>query len=118
GGIAHLGLLPRRDTEALRAARDTLLRIRCGLHLQAGRRDDRLTFDAQERLARELGYRNTLQALGVEMLMRDYYLAAQVVEQTADALIDRCTREVRRPPGRQFAVRVTGDLERWDGGLT
>jgi len=115
-GLSHYGLLPRRDIEALRAARDTLWRIRCQLHLLSKRKDERLTYPAQEQLARTLGYRDITGSLGVELLMRDYYLAAQTVEHAADALVDRCTKEYGwRRAGRRRATPVDDDLEIWDG---
>lgn len=117
-GVAHKGLLPRREIDALRAARDLILRVRCQLHLQANRRDDRLTYAAQERAARELGYLDGPEELAVERLMRDYYVAAQTVEHASDALVDRCTRESqpRKAPGR--AQVLTASLELFDGRVT
>lgn len=116
-GVAHFGLLPRREIEALRAARDTLFRLRCELHLVARRRDDRLTFAAQEQVAKALGYEDTPQALGVELLMRDYYLAAQVVEHATDALVDRCTHEAQRR-GFRRAQPLDDWFEQFDGRVT
>ena len=113
-GIAHFGLLPRRDIEALRVARDMLWRIRCQLHLLARRKDERLTFSAQEQVARCLGYRDTPGSLGVENLMRDYYLSAHTVEHATDTLIDRCTKEYGWRRGRRPATPINESLERWD----
>jgi [protein-PII] uridylyltransferase len=117
-GVAHRALLPRREIEAVRNARDTLWRMRCQLHLQARRRDDRLTFSAQEQLAQTLGYGDTAESLGVELLMRDYYLAAHTIEHATDAMIDRCVSESRIRRSYQPAVAVTADLEIFDGRLT
>jgi UTP:GlnB (protein PII) uridylyltransferase len=113
-GISHFGLLPRREIEALRGTRDMLWRIRCQLHLLARRKDERLTFAAQEQVARALGYRDTPDALGVELLMRDYYLAAHTVEHASDTLIDRCTKEYGWRKGRRPATPINEFLERWD----
>lgn len=117
-GVARKALLPRREVEALRQARDRILRLRCQLHLQARRRDDRLTFAAQERAARELGYADGPQELAVEKLMQDYYLAALTVEHAADTLVDRCTREPQFRKGPRRAVVLTAGLEKWDGRVT
>lgn len=87
------GLLPARELVAARSARDVLWRLRSELHYSTGRRDDRLTFDNQRRLAQELGYRDQGGELGVERLMRDAYLALQEVARVSDAIIDRCAVE-------------------------
>jgi [protein-PII] uridylyltransferase len=114
-GISHFGLLPRREIEALRAARDTLWRLRCQLHVFAKRKDERLTFAAQEQAAKSLGYKNVTGSLGVELLMRDYYLAAQTVEHATDTLIDRCTKEYGTRRGWRRATPINDSLEMFDG---
>lgn len=118
GGLAHHALLSRPELSALREAHDRLLRIRCQMHLLAKRRDDRLTFSMQERVAEALHYADVDGTLAVEALMRDYYLAAQVVERATNALIERCTVERwdRRRPRR--AVHIDDDFELWDGRVT
>lgn len=118
-GVQHFGLLPRRELDAVRAARELLLRLRCGLHLRAKRRDDRLTFAAQESLAKAFGYADTTEALAVEQLMRDYYVAAQGIEHAADSLIDRCTHESRPRRTRPARARsIAPFLEVWDERVT
>jgi [protein-PII] uridylyltransferase len=115
-GVAHYGLLPRRELETVTRARDTMLRIRAHLHLASRRRDDRLTFAAQEKLAPAMGYEDGAHGLGVEALMRDYYLAAQAIEHATDALVDRCALEpVRR--GRREVLPVDDHFELFDGRL-
>jgi [protein-PII] uridylyltransferase len=118
GGIAHFGLLPRKEIDAVRAARDTLWRLRCQLHLQAKRRDDRLTFAAQEQASAALGYQNTDESLAVELMMRDYYLAAHAIEHATEALIDRCVREAKGRKGPVRPVPLNADLELWDNRVT
>jgi [protein-PII] uridylyltransferase len=55
------------------------LRIR--LHYLAGRREDRLVFDVQSALARELGYVDSPTRRSSEQLMQDYYRAAKAIRQ-------------------------------------
>jgi len=71
GEAGERGLLPQREVTAARAARDLLWRLRNELHYATGRRDDRLTFDNQRRLAEALRYADDAQELAVEKLMRD-----------------------------------------------
>ncbi len=113
--LLERGLLPEREARNLLAARDFLLRVRNELHLQAGRRDDRLTFDRQLAAARDLGYRDGPEGLAVERFMRHVWLAANAVERAADALIDRCAEADRRRPGA--ARPIDADFEELDGRM-
>ncbi|MET0402642.1 MAG: [protein-PII] uridylyltransferase [Cystobacter sp.] len=88
-GLREQALLPEPEVARLKAARDFLLRIRHQLHFLRGRKEDRLTFDLQEEVARFFGY-GPGPVLPVEAFMRDDYLAANAIRQAADALIARC----------------------------
>jgi [protein-PII] uridylyltransferase len=105
-GLLQQSILPGSQVARLRAARDFLLRIRHQLHFLRGRKEDRLTFELQEEVARFLGYQQG-PVLPVEAFMRDYYLAAHALRQAADALIARCeelstTRKVSFLPERRL----------------
>ena len=98
GEVASRGLLPAREIAAVRTARDWLWRVRNELHDSTGRRDDRMTFDHQIKIAQAFGYQNTEHELGVERLMRETYTALQELARASDALIDRFTaEEIPRP---------------------
>ncbi|HYY53436.1 MAG TPA: [protein-PII] uridylyltransferase [Myxococcales bacterium] len=122
GEAGERGLLPHREVTAARAARDLLWRLRNELHYATGRRDDRLTFDNQRRLAQALGYADDPGGeLGVEKLMRDAYIALQEIARASDALINRCAIEdaprsllkrVPRPRPIDDAFKV------WNGRIT
>src|SRR3989440_1160287 len=122
GEAGERGLLPHREVTAARAARDLLWRFRNELHYATGRRDDRLTFDNQRRLATALGYSDDREGeLGVEKLMRDAYIALQEIARASDALIDRCAiedaprsflRRVPRPQPIDDAFKI------WNGRVT
>jgi [protein-PII] uridylyltransferase len=122
GEAGERGLLPHREVTAARAARDLLWRLRNELHYATGRRDDRLTFDNQRRLAQALGYADVSGGeLGVEKLMRETYIALQEIARASEALIDRCAVEdspksalkrVPRPQPIDAAFKV------WNGRVT
>src|SRR5467141_1017669 len=122
GEAGERGLLPHREVTAARAARDLLWRFRNELHYATGRRDDRLTFDNQRRLAMALDYSDDRDGeLGVEKLMRDAYIALQEIARASDALIDRCAiedaprsalRRVPRPQPIDDAFKI------WNGRVT
>jgi [protein-PII] uridylyltransferase len=69
--------------EARDIARDERLidDLRIRLHYLAGRREDRLVFDVQSALARELGLNDTPTRRASEQLMQRYYRAAKSIRQ-------------------------------------
>jgi len=102
GEAGERGLLPAREVAAARSARDLLWRFRNELHYATGRRDDRLTFDNQRKLAQALAYADEQGGeLGVEKLMRAAFIALLEIARASDALIDRCrsTRPSRSGTG-------------------
>src|ERR1700737_3895815 len=60
-------------------AQSFLWTVRCHLHYLAGRAEERLTFDLQAQIAREMGYADDAKSRGVERFMKDYFLVAKDV---------------------------------------
>jgi len=116
-GLLEAALLPASEVARLRAARDFLLRTRHEVHFLRGRKEDRLTFDLQESVARFFRYGQG-DGLPVEQFMRDYYLSAGILRRAADALIARAEeqRAPRRGPFR--AERRVGPFKVFRGRLT
>ncbi|HTV21131.1 MAG TPA: [protein-PII] uridylyltransferase [Polyangiaceae bacterium] len=102
--LVHLNVLLQREWAEVEQARNRLLEIRHALHLCAGRRTDRLTFDLQERVTERIvpggGYPAT------ERLMSEYYRAARVITRLADTLLTRA--RPARP--RHRSVPIGGGL--------
>ena len=125
GEAGERGLLPAREVAATRVARDLIWRFRNELHYSTSRRDDRLTFDNQRKLAQQLGYSDDpCGELGVEKLMRDAFLALLEVARASDALIDRCAVE-DAPVPRPFLGRrapkpspIDAAFQIWNGRVT
>ncbi len=111
------GVLTERELAEIVTARDVLWRVRNALHFCSGQHQDQLTFEYQERIAADLGYRDSGTARGVEQFMRAYYLQARAVLRFADNIISRCT--AKPAPYRLFGrlarrtirpgVRIAGD---------
>lgn len=93
GGLERmhqLGELSAGELAELRAARDVLARIRCALHLLAGRAEERLLFDHQRELARRFGFRDEhAENLAVEQFMQGYYRSAHTIERLGEILLQR-----------------------------
>jgi [protein-PII] uridylyltransferase len=97
--LVDLGILLPREWTEIQRARNLLLEIRHALHLCAGRRTDRLSFDLQDRVAEQLGWGTSLDAS--ERLMSDYYRGARVITRLADTLFSRARPSVRRRVSKQ-----------------
>src|SRR3546814_13306271 len=77
-GLGHVGA---DEAAALEREQEALGRLRFGLHLVAGRHEERLRFDYQKTLAARLGYADDDRNLGVEQMMQGFYRAAAVVRR-------------------------------------
>ena len=117
------GFLTPGQLRILRTGRAFLWRIRFALHLLVGRREDRLLFDHQMKLARALGYEDATYTLGVEQLMQRYYrtvmelsrLNEMLLQLFEDAIIVGGGIQVE-PMGKGFQAR-NGYLEAIDENI-
>ncbi|MCC7257730.1 MAG: [protein-PII] uridylyltransferase [Gammaproteobacteria bacterium] len=71
----------------LRQGRDFLWRIRFALHALTGRKEDRLLFDYQARIARLFGYQDATYMLAVEQLMQRYYRTVMDLSRLNEMLL-------------------------------
>jgi [protein-PII] uridylyltransferase len=94
--LVKIGVLVPREWEPVRAATEQLWRIRNLLHVHAGRRSDRLSFDRQEQLAEILGYGSG--GHSVERFMSDYYRHARVIERARSMILSRALPPPTRRP--------------------
>ena len=85
-GLGHVGA---DEAAALEREREALGRLRFGLHLVAGRSEERLRFDYQKTLAAHLGYADDARNLGVEQMMQGFYRSAAIVRRINDRLLQR-----------------------------
>lgn len=64
-----------------------LWRVRYGLHVLTGRREDRLLFDHQAKLAKMLGYEDASYTLAVEQMMQRYYRTVMDLSRLNEMLL-------------------------------
>jgi [protein-PII] uridylyltransferase len=108
--LVTLGQASERQVQALVAARSFFLKIRTAAHLQARRKQDRLTFESQEAIAPLLyphpapspdavkwGVESAVEP-SVEALMQQYFLHAKAVTRETDRLLQRCLIEPQKKP--------------------
>jgi len=87
--VVGLGQLGPDEAAALARERRALGRLRFGLHLVAGRPEERLRFDYQKALAHLLGHADDAHSLGVEKMMQGFYRSAAIVRRISDRLLQR-----------------------------
>ncbi|MEZ5536874.1 MAG: [protein-PII] uridylyltransferase [Thiolinea sp.] len=80
-------LLRQGEYDTLRNGREFLWRIRFILHHIAGRKEDRLLFDYQHRLAQYFGYKDLNRNDAVEAFMQRYYKTITELERLTDVLL-------------------------------
>ncbi len=99
--LAANGLMTARETRLLRDRERTLKEIRHALHRLAGRREDRLVFDLQTTVARELGFVDGDSRRASEELMQRYFLAAKTVTQLNTILMQNIAAKLFDAPGAE-----------------
>ncbi len=104
GELEQLGVVTPAEREWLVNGRRYLLWVRYGLHLVAGRKDDRLQFQHQRTLAERLGYVDTAAKLGVERFMHQYYRYVLSLREVNDIVLQSLEESFARRRPRIEAV--------------
>jgi [protein-PII] uridylyltransferase len=113
--VTH-GFLTEAELRRLKQAQAFLWKVRFGLHTLNGRREDRLLFDHQLRLAQTFGYEDASYTLAVEQFMQRYYRTVMDVSLLNELLLQLFREailsesEPPRPLNARFQVR-NGSLE-------
>jgi [protein-PII] uridylyltransferase len=117
--VTH-GFLTDGQLRILLAGRSFLWKIRFALHLLTGRREDRLLFDHQIKLAKMLGYEDATYTLAVEQMMQRYYRTVMELSRINEMLLQLFEEAIvldknapATPLGPNFQVR-NGYLEASD----
>ncbi len=115
-GLVTHGFLTEEELWRLKQAQAFLWKVRFGLHTLTARREDRLLFDHQLRLAQLFGYENASYTLAVEQFMQRYYRTVMDVSLLNELLLQLFREailsesEPPRPLNARFQVR-NGSLE-------
>lgn len=81
------GFLTKSELRKLKTAQAFLWKVRFALHVLTSRREDRLLFDHQIRLAKMFGYEDATYTLAVEQFMQRYYRTAMDVSLLNEMLL-------------------------------
>ncbi len=95
------GFLTPGQLERITKGRAFLWRVRFGLHVLTGRREDRLLFDHQVKLASMLGYEDATYTLAVEQLMQRYYRTVMDLSRINEMLLQLFEEAILMDPGAE-----------------
>ncbi len=106
--LVGAGLFTRHEFKLFRRCEEFLWRVRCHLHILAGRPEERLSFDAQRVIAERLGYSRHGGLSPVERFMKHYFLIAKEVGDLTAIVCAALEEKEAKPPAA---------LDRLMGGL-
>ncbi|MGQ9684882.1 MAG: [protein-PII] uridylyltransferase [Thiobacillaceae bacterium] len=86
-GLAREGLLSPGEARRMAHLLGLIMHLRIRLHLAAGRREDRLVFELQERLAAEMGIAPRPPRRAAERLMQRYFQTARELSLAEEYLL-------------------------------
>ena len=91
-GLEDRGLLRRSERASLEDAEGFLTRVRSALHLETGKKTDRVHLEHQPWLATALGYEDEPGLTAPDALMRAVFEHARRIEHVRDAVFERVAR--------------------------
>lgn len=100
--LARRGLLAPSEAREISGHEQFLEALRIRLHYHAGRREDRLLFDYQTALAREIGLRDRPHRLASERLMQRYYRTAKAVSQLSAIVLQNLEARIAPPRDKSY----------------
>jgi [protein-PII] uridylyltransferase len=102
--LAAHGLITATEAHQLKRNERAFKDIRVRLHIQAGRREDRLVFDLQNAIAASFGFETTESRRASEYLMQRYYWAAKAVTQLNTILLQNIEAVLFPLPHQAIAI--------------
>jgi [protein-PII] uridylyltransferase len=95
--LRERGFLTKQECDELFAGQDFLWRVRFALHMISGRREDRLLFDSQLKIAQLFGYVDTDANKAVEQFMQLYYRTIKTLSCLNDMLLQLFEEAILHP---------------------
>jgi len=86
-------VIPEHEFKRLLKAYDFLLKVRFALHLMSGRRNDVLSFNTHDYVAKKLLFHDSKKFLGSERFMRYFYLKASIVKDITGFIGSICSKQ-------------------------
>ena len=92
--LVEHGFLTEAEYEILDAGQRHLWQVRFALHRIAGRREDRLLFDYQKKIAEHFGFESGEHNLAIEQFMQQYYRTIMELERLSEMLLQMFKEEI------------------------
>ena len=92
------GIITDKEYHLLQRLYDFLQRIRNELHYLSGRRNDVLSFEFQDSVARFLGHKDSASFTAAERFMRKYHIYTKSVRDISLTIIKRSLKKTRATP--------------------
>ncbi|MBU1665327.1 MAG: [protein-PII] uridylyltransferase [Gammaproteobacteria bacterium] len=113
--LVGAGLLCEAEARALRADYALLANLRIRLHLAINRREDRMLYEFQERIAAAMGIANDESRRASERMMQRYYRASRRVSLINNLVMGELRDRLQAPPAPrdlpgQTGFRAVGNL--------
>ncbi len=100
--LARRGLLTAEEASSIHRHELALITLRIRLHYLAGRREDRLLFDHQTALAKQLKLQDRPHRLASEQLMQRYFRTAKAVSQLNTILLQNLSARILPRRNREY----------------
>jgi [protein-PII] uridylyltransferase len=114
--LARDNLITTTEARLLARAERRLRELRIALHLLAGRREDRLLFEHQEKLAAALGIASSATKRASEILMQSYYKNAKLITQL-NSLIMKVLADRLLPARSGVTLVINANFQSFRGQL-
>ena len=85
--LVEHGFITEAEYRLLNDGQRHLWRVRFALHQIAGRREDRLLFDYQKKIAERFGFESGEHNLAIEQFMQQYYRTIMELERLSEMLL-------------------------------
>ncbi|MEX2481906.1 MAG: [protein-PII] uridylyltransferase [Gammaproteobacteria bacterium] len=109
--LIALGIVDEAEFNAFTRGRDFLWRVRTGLHLLAGRENDRLRFEYQQELAQRFRYRDGGRTSAVERFLKNYFLNVRTIADLSDFFLLHFEEQINPPPRLRRRIDLGGGME-------
>jgi len=113
--LSEHGFLTEEEVRTLVRGRNLLWRLRNALHFLSGRSEDRLLFDFQHEIARQLHYQDSAE-LAVEKLMKRFYRTVKELRVLNEILLQHFEEAILHP-GKRRTLRINRRFRAVDGFL-
>lgn len=109
------GFFTEEEYAILLSGEEFLWRVRYGLHMLAGRGEERLLFDHQRELATLFGYKDTPERLAIEQFMHRYYRIVQALQELNDVLLQFLSEAILQAGAPQTLEPINANFQMRNG---